>query len=202
MTIMNTLQAPEQATLFGNLLPTRPLKLRELPRHEQPQGRLCEYGADTMSDAELLALVLGAGTKQLDALQFAQRLLLDADGWHGLLRSSVAELQHTYGLTEAKAARIKAALAIGQRMLKQQPQRVQMTQPEDIATLLMAEMSYLDQEQLRAVLLSTKNHVLRIVTVDTKPQHMSRIPALRRVSPAFGDRNKLQSIFLTPTLYN
>jgi DNA repair protein RadC len=157
--------SPQQSTLFGHEVTSRPLTLRDLPRHEHPQGRLCDYGAEYVSDAELLALLLGTGTKQLDALQFAQRLLVDADGWQGLLRSTVAELQHMYGLTEAKAARIKAALAIGQRILKQQPQRVQITSAADIATLLMAEMSYLDQEHLRAVLLSTKNHVIKITTI-------------------------------------
>jgi DNA repair protein RadC len=118
-----------------------------------------------MSDADLLALLLGTGTKQLDALQFAQRLLVDAGGWQGLLRSPVAELQHRHGLTEAKAARIKAALAIGQRSLKQPPQRVQISSPADIATLLMARIGHEEQEHLCVAVLSTKNYLIRLVTV-------------------------------------
>lgn len=165
MDTMNTTHTPEQSVLFGAEQTRRPLTLRDLPRHEQPQGRLCDYGADYVSDADLLALMLGTGTKHLDALQLAQRVLVEADGWQGLLRSTVAELQQVYGLTEAKAARIKAALAIAQRILKPQPQRMQITSPADVAPLLMAHMGHLEQEHLCVAVLSTKNHLIRLVTV-------------------------------------
>lgn len=165
MTTMHTTHAVEQSTLFGREQTRAPLPLRDLPRHEQPQGRLCDYGAEYVSDAELLALMLGTGTKHLDALQLAQRVLVEADGWPGLLRSTVAELQQVYGLTEAKAARIKAALAIGQRVLKQPAVRPQITSPADAAALLMPDMAHLDQEELRVLVLNTKNYLLRTTTV-------------------------------------
>jgi DNA repair protein RadC len=144
----------------------QPVRLRELPRTEQPRGRMCEYGPTVLSDAELVAIILGSGVGTLNAVQLAQRLLVDHGGWAGLQRMSTAELTKVYGIGEAKAAQVKAALEIGRRVLLAQPeQRPQISSPADVATLLMVEMSHLEQEHLRVVMLNTKHYVLAISTI-------------------------------------
>lgn len=142
------------------------LRIKELPSSEQPRERLRDYGANALSDGELLAILLRTGLAGLNVVQLAQKLLIEHGGWAGLQRLQFEELTSIHGLGAAKAAQVKAALEIGRRLLlAEQAQRVQITSPAEVAALLMLEMSHLEQEHLRVVLLNTKNHVLRIDTV-------------------------------------
>jgi DNA repair protein RadC len=136
--------------------------VRELPYGEQPLHRLRIVGAQALSTAETLALVLGTA----DALDLAEDLLVGAGGLDGLARLSLAELQRMDGVGEALAGRIKAALELGRRLLAMAPAaKARVTSPADAANLLMSEMMLLEQEQLRVILLDTRNCVLGIVTV-------------------------------------
>src|SRR5690349_2236184 len=129
---------------------TRSWRLRELPASETPRVRLRDLGAAALADAELLAVLLRSGSAGANALDLARTLLCDHGGWGGLVRADIAILCRSYGIGPAKAASIKAALEIGRRLLLAAPeQRLQIKSPSDIAPLLMAEMSNLDQEHLR-----------------------------------------------------
>jgi DNA repair protein RadC len=154
-----------RATFFMDQ-PTFHLRLRELPEHETPRGRIRDHGPTALSDAELLALLLGVGVGGTNAIQLAQRLLIDHGGWAGLLRADYHTLCQQHGIGAAKAAAIKAALEVARRvLLAEHQQRIQIKCPADAAQLLMLEMGSLDQEQLRTVLLDTKNRVQAIETV-------------------------------------
>ena len=114
----------------------------------------------------MLAILLRTGLQGTNVIQLAQKLLRDNGGWLGLQRLSFEELTNIHGFGAAKAAQVKAALEIGRRLLLAQPeQRPQISSPADVATLLMVEMSHLEQEHLRVVLLNTKNYVLKIETI-------------------------------------
>ena len=143
-----------------------PLTIKELPSREQPRERLQIFGPAALADAELLAILLRTGYKGHNVLQLAQRILQEFQGWTGLQRASFEELCATHGLGTAKAAQIKAALEIGRRLLLATPeQRIQITTPADVVSLLQIEMSHLEQEHLRTIILNTKNHVLKIETI-------------------------------------
>jgi len=143
------------------------LRIKELPASEQPRERLRDYGAAALSDAELLAILLRVGVVGTNVVQLAQQLLVEQGGWPGLLRADFGTLREHHGMGEAKTAALKAALEIGRRLLLtgQAEQRFQIKSPSDAAGLLMLEMSHLDQEHLRTVLLDTKNRVQVIKTV-------------------------------------
>ena len=142
------------------------LRIRELPSSEQPRERLRDYGPSALSDAELLAILLRTGLQGTNVIQLSQKLLRDHGGWLGLQRLSFDELTHVHGFGAAKAAQVKAALEIGRRLLLAQPeQRPQISSPADVAALMLVEMSHLEQEHLRVVLLNTKNYVLKTETV-------------------------------------
>lgn len=142
------------------------LRLRELPDQETPRGRIREYGSAALSDAELLAILLRAGVAGSNAVELAQHLLVAYGGWGGLMRADYTVLCQTHGIGAAKAATLKAALEIGRRLLlAEHAQRLQIKSPTDISQLLMLEMSHLDQEHLRTVLLDTKNRVQAISTI-------------------------------------
>jgi DNA repair protein RadC len=134
-----------------------------MPAEERPRERLREYGAAALSNAELLAILLRTGSARENVLAQAGRLLTTWNGLAGLARVSFAELCHSHGIGQAKACQIKAALELGRRLAAALPEeRPQITRPDDVANLLMTEMSLLDQESLRVVLLNTKNGVVAI----------------------------------------
>src|SRR5512146_2052421 len=102
---------------------------------------------------------LRVGVHGASAVTLGQQLLARFDGPPGLARASVDELCAVHGLGEAKAAQIKAALELGRRLLNAAPHdRPQIKSPADAAGLVMLDMGLLDHEQLRVILLDTKNH--------------------------------------------
>ncbi|NCC31705.1 MAG: JAB domain-containing protein [Chloroflexia bacterium] len=142
------------------------LRMKELPQTDQPRERLAQLGPSALSDAELLAILLRVGVPGFNVLQLAQQTLVECEGWPGLLRIEYNDLCQRRGFGAAKAATVKASLEIGRRLLLTGPDtRFQIKSPADAASLLMLEMSHLDQEHLRAVLLDTKNRVQQITTI-------------------------------------
>ncbi|MGB9723039.1 MAG: RadC family protein [Chloroflexia bacterium] len=140
--------------------------LRELPAGERPRERLGELGPAALSDAELLAILLRTGMPGCTALDLARELLCDYGGLDGLLRAGFGELARRRGLGPAKAAQIKAALELGRRLLLLPPgRRLALHGPEEVAALLRLEMAYLDQEQIRVLLLDARHQVIRQVLV-------------------------------------
>jgi DNA repair protein RadC len=114
----------------------------------------------------LLAIILRTGAQGENVLRLAERLLARFGNLAGLASATLTEMQEVHGIGEAKAVEIKAALEIGRRLTLSAPdERVQVSSPGDAANLLMSEMSFLDQEHLRLVLLDTRNRVLRTPTV-------------------------------------
>jgi DNA repair protein RadC len=137
------------------------LLIKDIPSRERPRERLREKGASSLSSAELLAIILRTGVASESALDLAARLLSRFGGLEGLARASFGELCTEHGLGEAKVAQLKSALELGRRLLSSQPdERTVVKCPQDIANLLQAEMGFLEQEELRVVLLNTKNQVM------------------------------------------
>ncbi|MGB5050509.1 MAG: DNA repair protein RadC, partial [Caldilineaceae bacterium] len=140
--------------------------IKELPESLRPRERLAYAGANALSTAELLAIILRTGGKGENVIRMSERLLVQYRGITGLGQASHEELCQTHGLGMAKATQIKAALELGRRLLLAAPEeQAQIHSPGDVANLLMLEMGLLEREQLRTVLLDTKNRVQRIVTV-------------------------------------
>lgn len=140
--------------------------ISKLPAAERPRERLEHFGAAALANAELLAILLRTGTTRENVLQLATRLLAQYGGLTGLARAGFAELCQERGLGTAKVTQIKAALELGRRLVVASPEtRPQVRSPADAANLIMAEMSLLEQEQLRTLLLDTKNRVLSSPTL-------------------------------------
>ncbi|MGH2604466.1 MAG: RadC family protein [Dehalococcoidia bacterium] len=160
------------------------LRVKELPADERPRERLKLRGASSLSDSDLIAILLNTGTVGLSVTDLAQRLIVEQGGLRGLMRLEVSELARIRGVGDAKAVRVKAALELGRRLAAQIPDvRPQIASPDDIVTLVQIEMAALDQEQLRVVLLDTKNRVLAIRTVYQGSVNAAQI----RVAEVFRD---------------
>ncbi|UCC64043.1 MAG: DNA repair protein RadC [Anaerolineae bacterium] len=140
--------------------------IHEMPAGERPRERLERYGAAALSNAELMAIILRGGVKGQSVLNLAQALLARHGGLMGLARASFAELCAEHGVGPAKTTQIKAALELGRRLLIESPDaRPQITSPADAANLVQLEMSLLEKEEVRVLVLDTRNRVLDIPTV-------------------------------------
>ena len=140
--------------------------IKELPATERPRERLKQYGAASLSNSELLAIILRTGVASESVLNLSARLLTKFRGLAGLARAGFGELCQERGLGEAKAAQLKAALELGRRLTSTHTEeRPVVKSPADIWNLLQGDMGFLEQEEMRLVLLNTKNHVLGIPRV-------------------------------------
>jgi DNA repair protein RadC len=140
--------------------------IRELPAAERPRERLALRGPGGLTSAELIALVWGSGVRGRSAVDIATDALAAHDGLAGLARATDVELAALPGVGAAKAAQLVAAFELGRRLLAAWPTaRWSIRGPRDVADRLILQMGGLEREELRVVILDTKNHVLRVVTV-------------------------------------
>ncbi|MDO8753077.1 MAG: DNA repair protein RadC [Anaerolineales bacterium] len=141
-------------------------RIADLHASDRPRERLASLGAQALSSAELIAILLRVGVKGENAVAVGQRLLNKFGGLSGLHRAPFNELKKQHGIAEAKAAQIKAAIELGRRLTLESPEeRPTVNSPADAAALVAYEMSALEQEHLRVILLDRRNRVLETVEV-------------------------------------
>jgi DNA repair protein RadC len=136
--------------------------IHELPEQEKPREKLLRRGADSLTDAEIVAILLRTGIKGCNVIQLAQQLLDRYGGLAHLSRCSVAELSGLKGIGPAKALHLAAAFSLGSRLVAECAISEPLNQPESIFRLLGPEMRLLDRESLRVVLLDTR---FRLITI-------------------------------------
>lgn len=163
------------------------LPVKEWPASEQPREKLAQLGAEHLSNAELLAILLRVGVQGQDVLSLSNDLLINFGGLVSLSRTPLSKLAEVKGIGPAKAITIHAALELGRRLLLADAgERVQIRSAQDVASMLQLQMGLLQQEHLRVVLLNTKNHVLGIKDVYRGSLNSSLI----RISEVFRDAIK------------
>src|SRR5580658_6657332 len=129
---------------------------------DRPREKLARHGVAALGDNELVAVVLGSGSRGTNALAMANELLAARGGLHGLVRSTCDDLARVAGIGRAKAAQMLAALELGRRTLAHAPSaRIQLRTPRDAATYLLPPFGSRPVEQFGLVLLDTKHRVLR-----------------------------------------
>jgi DNA repair protein RadC len=138
-------------------------RITDLDTAERPRERLASLGSHSLSNAELLAIILRVGVVGENAVQVGQRLLTDYGGLTGLHRLSYQDLCKEHGIGPAKAAQIKAAIELAHRFSLEKPDaRPTVHSPGDAAALVQHEMSAMEQEELWVLILDTRNQVLGI----------------------------------------
>jgi DNA repair protein RadC len=145
--------------------PTR-RAVRELPAAERPRERMAASGPAALSGPELLSVLWGTGRPGASAYQLATDLLALHGSLAELARADHLELARLPGIGSARAAQLLAAFELGRRSLAEWPiERWRVRTPRDVADRLTPQMAYLEREELRVLLLNTKNVVLRQSTV-------------------------------------
>ncbi|MBU9711023.1 DNA repair protein RadC [Bacillus tamaricis] len=142
------------------------MMIRDVPKSERPRERMIRDGAQSLSNQDLIALLLGSGTKTESVINLAAHVLKHFDGLRLLKEASVKELQDIKGIGEAKAVTLKAALELGKRVQQSTfEDRYTIRSPEDVANYMMEEMRHLTQEHFVCLYLNTKNHVIHKQTI-------------------------------------
>ncbi len=140
--------------------------IRDFPSSERPRERFLREGPQSLSNQEIIALLLRTGTKNESVLQLSERLLTYFDGLRLLKDASIEEMTSIHGIGEAKAIQLLAAVEIGRRIGNlRYPDRYVIRSPEDCANYCMNDMRFLTQEHFVCVYLNTKNQVLHKQTI-------------------------------------
>ena len=148
-------------------------KMKLLPMSERPYEKLLTYGEETLSNSELLAIIIKTGTKERTALDLARQVMnLSLNGNQNDLRFlqevSIHELMKIQGIGKVKAIELKAIGEIAKRMSKPiNINKICIKTKADVANLLMQEMRYEKKEILKLILLNNKNVVQKIIDVAT-----------------------------------
>jgi DNA repair protein RadC len=137
--------------------------MKDVARHDRPREKLQRLGAAALGDNELVAIVLGSGSRECGALELANRLLARAGGLHGLTRAAVGELHLVPGIGDARAAQVLAAVELGRRTLvRGTTDRPRLSTPRQLASYLLPQYGAAAVEQFGIVMLDTKHRMIRI----------------------------------------
>lgn len=145
------------------------MKIKEMPLSERPYEKLEIFGAEILSNAELLAIILKTGTKQHSAISMAQQIL--KLGEHNqslrfLQNISINEFMKIDGIGKVKAIQLKAIAELTKRIARPiDNQMIKVKAPKDVVELLMPELRYEKREIAKVILLNVKNVIVKIVNV-------------------------------------
>ena len=171
-------------------MPSTPRAIREMPPAERPRERLAQRGVAGLSAAELIGLVWGSGRRGISAVALADEALTRFGSLTELARAGEMELRAQPGVGIARAAQLVAAFELGRRLMADWP-AAQWTirSPTDVADRLVLQMGRLEREELRVLILNTRNTVLRVATV-----YQGNVSAsLVRVGELFRDAVRLSA---------
>ena len=164
-----------------------PQTIKSWPEDERPRERLVKFGAETLSDAQVLAIILSTGdaSSGVTALDLARTLLTRFGDFQGLDSTGVNEICSLKGIGRAKAAQIKAALEVGKRLFSQQGQGGRkFNTSKEVADHYYPKLGGPKKEVFKAVLLDSKNRVLKDVTVSEGSLNASLVHPREVFSPA------------------
>lgn len=144
-------------------------------KSDLPRERLKRLGAEALTTAELIAIILRTGTRGENVVHLAERLLREYRGLGGLSRVPLNELTRLKGIGETKAIELRAVFELAHRLqLESIGERPVVNTPSDVA-MLVAGMGWLEKEEMRVVLLDTKNRVLATPLVYSGSLHTTVI---------------------------
>ncbi|MEG0772343.1 DNA repair protein RadC [Clostridium sp.] len=142
------------------------IKLTDLPKNERPREKLLRYGAESLSNGELLAIILRTGSKSENILNLSNRILCQCGGINGLLSSGFETLQELKGIGEAKATQLMALSELSKRFKSfRSGEEIKITEPQNVAEYIMEDMRHLKKEYLKIIMLNTKNIVIKVTDV-------------------------------------
>ena len=146
--------------------------LHELPNDNLPRERLAKLGASSLSDYELLAIILRTGTKNESVIEMSKKLLAEFKHISNLNNTTISELMEIKGIGSTKAIELLAAIELGRRVNSLNIAKVTIMSSQDIVNYLKYRMQSLTQEQLIAIYLNVKSEIIdtKVLTIGTANQ--------------------------------
>ncbi|MBE6063148.1 MAG: JAB domain-containing protein [Clostridium butyricum] len=143
------------------------LRIIDIPENERPKEKLLTYGAETLNNSELLAIILRTGTRNENVIDLSKRLLIELDGLDGILDANISEITSIKGIKSGKASQILAMAELFKRFktIRSRRKNICISSPIDLIEYLNGEMSCLNQEVLKVILLNAKNCIIGIKDV-------------------------------------
>lgn len=147
------------------------MKMKELPASERPYEKLQMYGEKSLSNSELLAIIIKTGTKEESSVELAQKILNlngnnDTQNLRFLQDVSLSDFAGIKGIGKVKAIQLKAVCELAKRMARPvKKMKVKIKSGQDVANLLMEEMRYEKRENAKVIALNAKNIVLKIIDI-------------------------------------
>lgn len=139
------------------------LKILDIPKSERPQEKLISQGVSVLTNTELLALILRTGVKGENVINLSQRIINELNGLDGILTASLEDIKSIRGIKDSKGSQILALAELVKRIktLKTKELNPRIRSPKELAKLLYPEMSCLNQEVLKLIVLNTKNEIVK-----------------------------------------
>lgn len=142
------------------------LMIKNVPKEDRPRERAVRLGPNHLTNQELLAILLGSGSKEESVMTLAGRVLMHFEGLKLLHDATIEELTAIKGIGPAKGVQILAAIELGRRMSQYKPhEKYVIRSPDDGASFIMEELRTLKQENFVALFLNTKNQVIHRQTI-------------------------------------
>lgn len=160
--------------------------IKSLPIEENPREKAIANGIESLSNVELLALVLRTGNKDESVLQLAQRLLNEIGGFPQLMNINYATLVSLKGIKTAKAIELLSIIEIGKRLKSRQSLHKSLTNPYDLYESMKDELMFLKQEHFVLLCLDNKNRVIKKKTVFIGSLNMSVVTPREVFKEAIG----------------
>lgn len=141
------------------------MTIADIPKHDRPRERLLAYGGTVLTDVELLAMLIGSGTKGVSALDVANSLLGEFGDLAALGRAEIKDLADQHGIGKARACALAAALELGRRAQFPRKERHLVRVSADVYAYYRPKLSHLTHEVFHVMCLDGKHRVIRDVRI-------------------------------------
>ncbi|MBI4665964.1 MAG: DNA repair protein RadC [Nitrospinae bacterium] len=141
--------------------------IKQWPESDRPREKLMTNGPSSLSDSELLAILIGSGSGERNAMDLARDLLKKFEDLSGLESASIEEIRKVRGIGPVKAITVKAGLELGRRFSGASKNAISspVRASEDVANIYLPQMKNLKKEVFRVALLNTRNKIVKTVTI-------------------------------------
>ena len=141
-------------------------KIKDWPLNERPREKLMSLGPEVLSDAELIAILLGSGSGKITAVDLAKKLLIEYNGLKSLSERSIGELKRMKGVGSAKAVALLSAFEIGRRVASGGGiKNKKITSSVDVANYYIPSMGHIKKEIFKIVLLDSSNRIIKDIEI-------------------------------------
>jgi DNA repair protein RadC len=137
--------------------------IKSIPVDERPQEKLLKYGANSLSNSELLAIILRTGSKHDNVIVLAQKILReDGKGLRNIAEGTLDKFKKYCGISDVKASQLMALAELSKRISAFKNEKIKISSPNDAAVVMMEEMRYYKKEYFKIILLDTKNNIIKV----------------------------------------